>query len=165
MIVRYPYKGFMVSEREQFEHMLDVLMQFVDAVNEEHAQGVCFGEKHRLFPAEIHTIVAIELNEGIGLTQLAEKLDISKPTLSERIRKLVTKGYVTKRKNPADQKAVQLHLTSDGKDAAYHHELHHQKMYETFSTYFGDESSHKIEMFTKTFTELSRFEQLAVDKS
>lgn len=146
-------------ERQQYEHMLDALMRFVDTVNKEHAQGVCFGDKHRLFPAEIHTIVEIGINDGVSLTQLAEKLEISKPTLSERIRKLVAKGYVIKVKNSADQKAVKLHLTSEGKDAAYYHDIHHLEMYRRFKAYFGENSSHRIELFTKTFTELSNFEK------
>ncbi len=139
-------------------------MHFVETVNRAHAQGVCFGGKHRLFPAEIHTIVDIGLNDGISLTQLAEKLGISKPTLSERIRKLIAKGYVVKVKNPADQKAMQLYLTPEGKEAAYHHELHHARMYERFKAYFGEKAQHKIESFTKTFTELSSFGEQAGDK-
>ncbi|PIE31135.1 hypothetical protein CSA57_00070 [candidate division KSB3 bacterium] len=150
-------------ERQRYEDMLAALMRFVDIVNKEHAHGVCFGGRHRLFPAEIHTIVDIGLNDGISLTRLAEKLEISKPTLSERIRKLVAKGYVMKVKNSADHKAVKLHLTPAGKDAAYHHEIHHREMYRRFKAYFGEDALQRIELFTRTFTELSSFEKQIED--
>ncbi|WP_169727914.1 MarR family winged helix-turn-helix transcriptional regulator [Desulfovibrio inopinatus] len=155
----------MKTEREQFEQMLEVLMKFVDTVNERHAGGVSFGTPYRLYPAEIHTVVAIGQNEGVGLTQLAEQLEISKATLSERIRKLIQKGFVEKRKNPIDQKAVELRLTETGKKAEHHHEFHHAKMYEEFRQYFGEDASRKIALFTRTFNELTGFERSTPDLS
>lgn len=149
----------MNTDRESFEQMLVFLMKFVDTINESHAGGVSFGTEHRLYPAEIHTVVAIGGSEGISLTKLAEELNISKPTLSERIRKLTSKGFVEKKKNLQDQKAVTLWLTASGKKACEHHELQHLKMYKMFCAYFGSEAQEKIELFSETFRELMRFEE------
>ena len=139
--------------------MLTVLMDFVDTINESHAQGVCFGAKNRLYPAEIHTIVAIGQNRGINLTGLAEKLEISKPTLSERIGKLVEKEFVEKKMNPENRKAMTLWLTEEGKKAEYHHALHHEKMYTDFCNHFGTDAPQRIDLFTKTFKELNWFKK------
>lgn len=164
-IVRHAYKCPMDAQQNQFEYMLEALMQFVDAVNERHAGGVSFGSNHSLYPAEIHTIVAIGNNPGIGLTKLAEKLSIAKPTLSERIRKLVDKGFVVKDKDSTDQKAMMLRLTEEGKKAEKHHETHHLKMYEVFRKYFADDTAVKINLFTNTFRELAKFEEEAAKKA
>ena len=147
----------MNTEKERFEQMLEALLKFVDTINASHSQGVCFGAGNRLFPAEIHTIAAIGRNPGTSLTKLAGELCISKPTLSERIRKLVAKGFVKKEKNPEDQKAVTLWLTEKGETADHHHTLHHENMYAIFCRYFGEETPRKIDLFTKTFNELNRF--------
>ncbi len=131
-------------------------MAFVDMVNASHAGGIDFGTGHRLYPAEIHTIVAIGDNEGMGVTELARQLDVSKPTVSERIRRLVNKRFIRKEKNPADAKAVTLWLTADGNAAYAHHEAHHQKMYEIFRNHFGNKAQEKIDLFAKTFTQASQ---------
>ena len=101
--------------KEPFEQMQVALMDFVDAVNDSHAGGIDFGTEHRLYPAEIHTVVAIGDNEGIGVTQLAKQLDVSKPTISERTRRLAAKGFIRKEKESTNAKSVLLWLTADGR--------------------------------------------------
>ncbi len=149
----------MDEERVAFESMLEVLMKYVGSVNENHKEGVYFGTEQRLFPAEIHTVVIIGEREGIGITQLAEILQISKPTLSERIRILSRKGFVRKAVNPVDRKAVTLWLTEDGKTACVYHEKHHQHMFQVFKDYFKDDTAAKLKLFSDTFNQLLRFEQ------
>lgn len=149
----------MDSMKESFELMLSALMEFVDMVNSSHANGVYFGTENRLYPAEIHTVVAIGENEGISVTKLAKMLNVSKPTLSERIQKLVTKGFVKKEKNPDDLKAVVLRLTPDGRTACHHHEMHHLKMYKVFCEHFGEESRETIELLTRTFNQALKLEK------
>ncbi len=103
--------------------------------------------------------VIIGEREGIGITQLAEILQISKPTLSERIRILCRKGFVRKEVNPVDRKAVTLWLTEDGKIACVYHEKHHQHMFQVFKDYFKDDTEVKLKLFSDTFNQLLRFEQ------
>lgn len=153
----------MDDEKIRFNQMLEALMAFVDAINKSHSGGVRFGTDTRLYPAEVHTIAAIGRNQGISLTKLAEDLKISKPTLSERIKILVGKGFVEKSQNPEDRKAVTLWLTPEGKKADQHHTLHHERMYATFRQYFGKESSQKIDLFTRSFQELMLFGKDADD--
>lgn len=142
--------------KESFEQMQELMMHFVDLVHNSHAGGVCFGTKYPLHPAEIHTVVAIGEKEGIGVTRLATLLNVSKPTISERIQKLVKKGFVQKIKAPDDQKSVTLWLTPDGNTASVHHELHHQQMYEVFLEHFGDEAREKINLFGETFSQAAQ---------
>lgn len=146
----------MRTTKESFEQMQTALMNFVDMVNASHVGGQYFGTKYLLHPAEIHTIAAIGKNETIGVTQLAQQLNVSKPTVSECIQKLVKKGLIWKEKSPVDTKAVILWLTADGNTACVHHERHHKRMYEIFCDHFGDKSHQKIEVFTKTFTQISQ---------
>lgn len=146
----------MDSTRESFEEMQALMMNFVSLVQKSHAGGVHFGTEHALHPAEIHTVVAIGEKEGIGVTQLAALMNVSKPTISERIHKLVKKGFIQKIKAPDDQKSVTLWLTPDGETACAHHELHHQRMYDVFLEHFGHEAREQIDLFSKTFSQAAQ---------
>ena len=128
-------------------------MELIDTVNTRHTKGVDFGTGHNLFPAEIHTIAAIGINEGISITQLAEQLNVSKPTISDRVCKLVGKGLVVKEKQVEDAKAVALGLTVRGQIAFAGHEAHHLEMYERFREYLGSETQSKIESISQTLTQ------------
>lgn len=145
--------------KESFERMQDAMMAFVDIVNASHSGGVEFGIKHRLYPAEIHTVVAIGDAEGIGVTRLAMQLGVSKPTISERIRRLVKKGVVSKEKEFSNAKAVSLRLTADGRVACECHRKHHQNMYDAFRHHYGELTQEKIEQFGKTFLQAAQFVQ------
>ncbi|WP_300667782.1 MarR family transcriptional regulator [Desulfoluna sp.] len=130
------------------------LMELIDTVNSRHAKGVDFGTGHRLFPAEIHTLTAIERDEGLTMTQLAHALTVSKPTVSERIRKLTTHGLITREKGPTDAKSVLLRLTDAGHIACQGHKALHEEMYDRFEAHFAEEAPEKIKQFTDTFTQL-----------
>lgn len=51
----------------------------------------------------------------LRLSDVAEELALSAPTVSDSVRVLVEKGYVNKAKSKADARAVALRLTSTGK--------------------------------------------------
>ena len=129
------------------------LMELMDAVNAKHTKGVDFGTGHPLFPAEIHTLTAIEADEGITVTALAQCLNVSKPTVSERIRKLAINGLITKEKTQENAKAVTLWLTDTGRVACQGHEAHHAKMFERFTAHFGPAAPEKIALFHEAFTQ------------
>ncbi len=134
--------------------MMTAMMDFVDKVNESHAGGVDFGVKQPLFPAEIHTVETIGDHQGISITELARFLGVSKPTISERVKRLIAKGVIQKKGNASDAKAVTLWLTPDGEIAYSRHEALHKQMYDSFCDYFGEESRQKISSFHSTFKEL-----------
>lgn len=143
----------MDDERKTFEQMQSTLLRFVDLVNASHEGGVDFGTTHPLYPAEIHTIVAIGEKEGLGVTQLAHCLGVSKPTVSERVHRLVKKGVVRKEKMPDNAKAVTLWLTAEGRTAWGNHEALHKRMFDCFRSYFGNAFMEKAVFFTKAFSE------------
>jgi len=61
-----------------------------------------------------------ELNKSCGTTtsQLAETLDLSKPTVTEMIKKFMKSGYVYKQSCPADGRVYYLKLTEKGQKIA-----------------------------------------------
>ena len=78
------------------------------------------------------TIKQIQVIELIGEihnptpTELAEKLDITKPSTTAFIDKLVLNGYVERVKSDTDRRAAHIHLTNKGdKVIELHENVHH----------------------------------------
>lgn len=64
---------------------------------------------------EMHTIEAIGLEGDLSSSQVAEKLAVTKGTLSVSIQNLVTKGYVERVRLKEDRRVVKLKLSNKGK--------------------------------------------------
>ena len=142
--------------RENFEAVQLTLMELIDTINDQHKGGVDFGTGHRLYPAEIHTIEAINDSPEITVTLLAERMGVSKPTISERINKLSDKGLVTKGGKANDAKAVTLYLTESGKAAYKGHAHHHQRMFDLFIKKYGDNAEAVLQKFSFAFREMRK---------
>lgn len=146
--------------RKSYETMQHALLELVDTVNAHHRGGVDFGTGHRLHPAEIHTIATIGDEPQITVTQLAERLSVSKPTISERIGKLMKKGLVEKGTKPYDAKAVTLLLTKTGWTAYTHHEAHHDKMFDVFVSQYGEKSEIMAQKLSQALHEMQNLAEL-----
>jgi DNA-binding MarR family transcriptional regulator len=144
----------MDSLRESFDAVQCTLMDLVDTINDQHKGGVDFGTGHRLYPAEIHTVEAIGDTPEITVTKLAERMGVSKPTISERINKLSGKGLVSKEAKAGNAKAVHLCLTESGKAAHRGHVDHHQRMFNLFVKKYGDDAEAVLQKFSYAFKEM-----------
>lgn len=142
--------------RESYELMQRTLLEMVDTINDQHRGGVDFGTGHRLYPAEIHTIEAIGDTPEITVTELAERMGVSKPTISERINKLSSKGLVLKGSKTGNAKAVTLLLTESGKTACKEHEARHQLMFNLFIQKYGDDAEAMVHKLTFAFKEMHK---------
>ena len=140
--------------REEYEAMQRDLLDLADIIHNQHKGGVEFGVGHRLHPAEIHTIEAVGDEPEITVTNLAKRMKVSKPTISERINKLVKNGLVAKGGRPDDAKAVTLHLTETGWIAYEHHAAHHQKMFDFFLRRYGDDAEDVTRKMSFAFREM-----------
>ena len=85
-----------------------------------------YGTGETITSAEIHTIVTIGHNRGINITGLARLLVITKGAVSQTVKKLEERGYVSKFKAPDNEKEVLLKLTSRGKTAMEGYETFRQ---------------------------------------
>jgi len=146
--------------RQHYETMQHSLLELVETINAQHQGGVEFGTGHRLYPAEIHTIAAIGDEPKITVTHLAKRLGVSKPTVSERIGKLMKKGLVVKGTKPDNAKAVTLLLTETGWIAHTHHEAHHDKMFDVFVSQYGEESGIMVQKLSDAFKEMQKLAEL-----
>ena len=88
-----------------------------------------YGTGEGLYSSEIHTITAIAEQPGINLTQLAEKLEVSKAAASKFTAKTIKRGYIEKSRSDSNQKEVLFYPTEKGKTAAMGHREFEKKTF------------------------------------
>ncbi|MCD1259506.1 MarR family transcriptional regulator [Paenibacillus athensensis] len=78
-----------------------------------HAQGA--KKPSELTHLQLHILEQLyQTEQGSSVTQLADSLRISKQQLTPLLQKLEQKGYLLKRKDETDRRAVKLLLTEQG---------------------------------------------------
>lgn len=85
-----------------------------------------YGTDTQLFVSEIHIIKTIKENEGIHVTGLAEKLNITKGAVSQVLMKLERKGMIIKDVDIHNQSRLSLRLSAKGETAYIQHENYHK---------------------------------------
>jgi len=148
--------GDQEKERE-FHRMNDVIMDLAKIYMRWHDEEQNFGIEESLRREEIHTIQAIGNNEGINITELSRLFNITKPTISDRVRKLSLLNLVEKRNSPGNNKEILLFLTQKGWIAYQDHEEKHHKLYKSFEAYFGDDAALFLDSFMKNLDGFSLF--------
>ncbi len=89
------------------------------------AKMVSRAAQENISRTEMHTLEAIEESEYVTLTQIADKLCITKATASVTIKRLVKKGFVKKVKEENDKRISTLKLTQKGEDSCGKHRQFH----------------------------------------
>jgi DNA-binding MarR family transcriptional regulator len=112
--------------------VIEQTMRLINKYNVLEKELYNFGIDELLTPAEIHTIDCIGRNSGINVTNLAEKLGITKGAVSQMVNKLKKRGLVTKLKDSENDKEVVLLLSKKGKIAFDGHLQFHLDMYNDF---------------------------------
>jgi DNA-binding MarR family transcriptional regulator len=80
--------------------------------------------------SEMHLLEAVgeKKGEGIPLYELAQRMELSPPTVTVAINKLSKKGFVVKSKSERDKRSVIVELTRIGKKMNAAHRYFHEQM-------------------------------------
>jgi DNA-binding MarR family transcriptional regulator len=90
------------------------------------AKMVSRAAQENISRTEMHTLEAIEGSEYVTLTQIADKLCITKATASVTVKRLVKKGFVKKVKEENDKRISTLKLTAKGEESCSKHREFHE---------------------------------------
>lgn len=102
--------------------IIKLYMKSVDLMREIENKPRDFGTGDSMYSSTIHTLVQIGKNPGINLTNLAERLDISKSAVSKFIQQLLELKLITKSKDINNRKEVIFYLSEKGVIAYNGHE-------------------------------------------
>ena len=84
----------------------------------------------RITIGEMHTIECIGArgDAGISVTEIAQEMKITLPSVTAAVKKLEKKGLVTKTRSTSDARQVVIRLTEEGRRADIAHRYFHRKM-------------------------------------
>ncbi len=139
--------------QDSFNRMQDMVLAIADLINVGHKDGVDYGSGHRLSPVEAHTIQAVGDNQGLNLTALAKAMNVTKATMSERVKKLEKHDLLRKSKALDNRKEILINLTEQGRMVHQGHEEMHLKMFKLFASHYGDQTGEQLEFFNRAFSE------------
>ena len=79
---------------------------------------------------EMHMLERIGKHNGqnVTITDLAQDLDITPPSVTAMVKRLENKGFITKSRSGEDARCVCILLTEQGRRAEVAHRLFHRKM-------------------------------------
>ena len=98
---------------EELQSIIDIFNRILHVYSIIDKKPKDCGTGDLLYVSEIHTIYFIGKNPGINLTQLAELSGVTKGAVSQIVKRLVTKRYITKH-NTKNKKEVNLSLSDKG---------------------------------------------------
>lgn len=114
------------------QYLKDMFFRILDI----QANYVSIATQNKLSRTEMHSIEIIkELDDPI-VTEVAEKLRVSKATASVSIERLVKKGFVKKHKFEHDKRKFYLELTETGDGCYDQHKAFHDQMVQALLTDF-----------------------------
>lgn len=143
----------MKSDRQVFEELLRVLDRVVGRLSAMYQAPREYGTGSPLYGSEIHTIQAIGNSIGINVTQLAEKMGVTKGAVSQMVSKLVEKGMVRKTRAQDNAKEVVLELTELGRIGFRNHERFDMKVLDSVREYCGSDLETKLDTFLSVMTD------------
>ncbi|HCP14589.1 MAG TPA: MarR family transcriptional regulator [Peptococcaceae bacterium] len=113
-----------------------------------------FGEAGPMTPSEIHTIDAIGMTEGMPMSEVASRLNVTKGAVTQIVTRLEAKDLVKRFSHPEDSRITLIALKKLGISAYEAHLKVHQEFYNEFRQEFSES---EMEMLDKVILRLSDF--------
>ncbi len=97
------------------EKLIEEIMASFHALrNKMHARMSHPANKGRITYSQLFVLVIIEQHHKIGIKEISAKLNISSSAATQLVNGLVANGYVTRRADAQDRRALQLELSAKG---------------------------------------------------
>ncbi|AAK78538.1 DNA-binding MarR family transcriptional regulator [Clostridium acetobutylicum] len=112
-------------EKQISELILETICKFDERDSKERN----FGTDVNIHHSEIHMIKFIKENTDLHISAIARKLGITRGAVSQTIKRLQSKGLITKEVDEGNNSKIVVRLTGKGQTAYINHENYH-KQYE-----------------------------------
>jgi DNA-binding MarR family transcriptional regulator len=112
----------------QSQYVFETMLRIINKTSELMIKPQKYGTDDVLYASEIHMIDVIGRYPGIYVTEIANKLGITKGAVPKMIRKLLQKEMIYRYQENDNKKMVHFELTEKGRMAFQMHTEFHQKM-------------------------------------
>jgi DNA-binding MarR family transcriptional regulator len=132
-------------------HIISMISALIGNTEEEAKEQFNF---LHLTNHQMHYLETIQVLKNPNITELAQQLRLSKPTVKVAVDKLIEKDYVYKIRSDEDRRSAHLHLTEKGKLINQMHEYAHRRIAESILRKLnGDELGMLEELLIKVLDE------------
>ncbi len=119
----------------ELQHIIALLSREIVELEESAKEQFSFNE---LTLTQMHYLETINHLRNPNLTELAFDMNLTKPSVTVAIDKLIEKEYVYKVKSDEDRRSMHLHLTEKGKLLNQMHDYAHKMLAERMITALDD---------------------------
>lgn len=77
-------------------------------------QAMVFLEKYNLKPHQAGILMTLSKKGSLSQRELAQKLNVTPPSITVAIQKMEQEGYLTRRHDEKDQRVIRLYITEQG---------------------------------------------------
>ena len=135
------------------ETLINIILSKSEQMEEEIKNH---SEIRELTYKQLHCLEAVKEMHNPTLTELAGKLQITKPSASVIVDKLVQKGYLVKIHSDHDRRSAHVHITPRGETASLIHEKVHHSFAGLLAQNLSDEEKEMlIVLLNKAITNLT----------
>jgi DNA-binding MarR family transcriptional regulator len=128
---------------ESFNEMLKTAYRSILKIEETMLRRLSNGA---LSVSEMHMLESIGKNrdEGVTITDIAQSLDITPPSVTMMVKRLEKKGYITKDRSNVDARRVHIKLTKEGVREEIAHRYFHRQMVKAVTRDLSEEEMSAI---------------------
>lgn len=142
-----------MKNEEQLKKIRELFVKIINKLNTLERTPRNYGTDELLYTSEIITIETLGYHPDLNVTAFANKHGVTKGAVSQTIKRLEKKGFVTRYKNPVNQREVMLKLTTKGEIAFHQHTLFHlrfaKEFFDEFENMTPEQASFLINFLTK----------------
>ena len=99
---------------QDMHNKADLLYEFILKYYDLMQEPTDYGTGEKLNMLEVHLLTHIDEHPGVTVSELAKLWGRTKGAISQQIKKLEEKKYITKSKDPSNGKQTLLHATTQG---------------------------------------------------
>ncbi len=133
---------------KKIKKIIDLIIEENEYISIYQSQKRRYG-KYNMYQAECHTIEVIGDNEGITAKEISEKLSKTKSAVSQVVKKLREKGFVTESCNSQDSREKNICLTPKGLEVYYYHKEYDDMAYKSILSKLNHFSSDDLDKYTE----------------
>ncbi|MCD4675088.1 MAG: MarR family transcriptional regulator [Desulfobacula sp.] len=142
----------MSKKKEMFAEIFDrQLTILVNKWNILEKKPRDYGTGDLLFPSEIHAISAVTEHPDAHMSEIAQKLGVTRGAVMQLVVKLEKRNLVERYRKEDSNKKVFIRLTSKGKIAFAGHKKYHRKMYDDLYPFLKNLKSEQLNLFKQVF--------------
>jgi len=112
-----------MSNNKDFIEIIEILSSKMEEIE---IRVIEKSEFSKLTHKQIYYLFVIDEMHNPTLTELAQRLDLSKPSVTAIVTRLIDAGYITKVQSDEDHRCAHLHMTRHGSKISRIHDQIHQ---------------------------------------